>query len=371
MNFDAHAVQRARSRARDNSTRFPDASAFTLAEMLIVIGIAALLMAILLPSISRVREQANLALCQNNMKKLYDVFSLLGAEQGKSPIDIPTADDWIAFVEKQNCMANLVCPVDEKREGKSTGDPGSGIIRFLSSPPASAEFNHGNESNSQLVCFREQSGLVLPQAVRVNMTPGGGAGTVPAGTSVACFFMMLDPVGHSSATVSGSVAFSGEILGVICEKPTLDETDSILGAPGTTYPAYEQWRGIEEAYTKLYLSPDKQTLIINNLHAHAIGEQIRVLVSEGGMASYAMNKWAGGTWGRSDQILLLEYNKAVASLEYGSKPPDDLAYWLAPRHRRKLSVLYNHGGFEVLTASELIKRTKSPIDKDFAAEWRR
>jgi hypothetical protein len=84
-----------------------------------------------------------------------------------------------------------------------------------------------------------------------------------------------------------------------------------------------------------------------------------------------MNKWAGGSWGRSDQILLLEYNKAVASLESGTKPADDLSYWLAPRHRRKLSVLYNHGGFELLTASELIRRTKLPTDIDYAAEWKR
>ena len=59
--------------------------AFTFTEMLIVIGIIALLMAILLPSVGRAREQAYLALCQNNMKKLYDVFALKGVQKDGSP----------------------------------------------------------------------------------------------------------------------------------------------------------------------------------------------------------------------------------------------------------------------------------------------
>src|SRR5688500_4476937 len=241
-----------------NPTPRPSAHrrAFTFTEMLIVIGVIALLMSILLPSVSRVREQANLALCQNNMKKLYDVFSLAGVAKGGTPTAIPGADGWIEFVEKQNCMANLVCPVDEKREGKTAGDPGGGIIRFLSEPPPSAEFDR-NESNSQLICFREQSGYTLPESVRVDMTPQNSAGSVPAGTSVNCYFMMLDPVQGSSATVSGTVSFSGEILGIIYEKGSLDRTDSTLGNPGTVYPVYEQFRGVEEAYTKITISSDR------------------------------------------------------------------------------------------------------------------
>src|SRR6185503_3842447 len=124
----------------------------------------------------------------------YDVFSLAGVQKDGSPLLLPSADGWIEFVEKQNCMANLVCPVDDKKEGKQAGDPTSGLIRFLPEPPPSAEFDHGLDSNSQLSCFREQSALVLPQSINVNMTPAGGPGAIPAGTSVSCFFLMLDPV---------------------------------------------------------------------------------------------------------------------------------------------------------------------------------
>jgi prepilin-type N-terminal cleavage/methylation domain-containing protein len=51
-------------------TRRSDASAFTLVELLVVVSIIALLVAILLPSLRRAREQAKLTVCGSHLKQL-------------------------------------------------------------------------------------------------------------------------------------------------------------------------------------------------------------------------------------------------------------------------------------------------------------
>lgn len=74
---------------------------FTLIELLVVIAIIALLTAILVPSLSRAREQARFVVCKSNLKN-YGIlaFMYIDDNDGKMP------DAWTSFYNKHNEYRN-------------------------------------------------------------------------------------------------------------------------------------------------------------------------------------------------------------------------------------------------------------------------
>ena len=64
---------------------------FTLVELLVVIGIIAVLISILLPALSRAKDQANRIACMNNQKQLV-AACLIYAQEGKGFLPNPNDD---------------------------------------------------------------------------------------------------------------------------------------------------------------------------------------------------------------------------------------------------------------------------------------
>lgn len=162
----------------------------------------------------------------------------------------------------------------------------SGDIEIVSAPPSVQRQAYESSANirvfleSELTVGSVPVNAVLPGTyhayadfVDQSLTPSG---------PIDSYFVHYDVVGQTLAQASGSITFDEPILAVIGRSLTLEQTDSVLGAPGTLYPTNRFDRELEYQtrgnYDFFRLEPDGHSIFIQ-VEDSAEVDQLRVITA--------------------------------------------------------------------------------------------
>jgi len=346
--------------------------AFTLVELLVVLFIITLLLLIVAPIMNQAQEHGYQTICQGNLEKLSAAIRVPGATGSYS---LPSPEGWLGAVVGAGAKASLRCPKGSYRIAGCSVSVVPNVVEI--EPPMSTVFND-LEDNKLIRGFRERVCYKLPTNVTVDISEPGRysknyaktSKVIPAGTLINCFFLHFDSIGGQSAQSSGQLSFDSEILGVIVTDESLDATDKVLGARGTTYETGRNNRGFENNAEIVVLEQDRRTFTIERFKISFPGEEVRILTRAQGWGgdekdrgcSYGMNNQVNERLPRMGQILLVEYDQPVVDID-GREYDDDFELLLAPRHFGRANVLHVNGSVKLMWPDELDPDTEvwSPV----------
>jgi prepilin-type N-terminal cleavage/methylation domain-containing protein len=317
--------------------------AFTLAELMVVISIIALLAAMLVPTFSQVFHQARRVLCANKLEKIGQAYHGYNAKaQIDANADRVTASSWTGQV--LNWMGDsgeiLICPESDPKTvagGPITMDELQTLVLL----------SHGHNRWTNVMEDTEYTlGCGLPEDWPVGIQNRS---------------MHWEVLAKSSSSFKIALEDSWQD-----NPPDRPYKDLVL-----------QFDFVKEGVRVTYLS--EGTGSFHYALKYANGDVILEGMGEGvngknfGMSaliqslyktSYGMSSVADRIHGPKNVVLVLDYEKAVA--DCAGDEPGDLMDWqtlVAPRHRGKVNVLLESGAVKTFYPTQIDPTTPEGLKR--------
>ena len=142
-------------------------SAFTLVELLVVIGIIAIMISIMLPALNKVRDKARATQCASNMRQVY-TFCIMYAQDNKGHLPRPGIND--PFVPNGAARAPSAAEAENDRLVLYCQD-GPGVLNYEGGV-LWRYFQGGPEAKKQLMLCPGDNGENMSYGCALTRAPG-------------------------------------------------------------------------------------------------------------------------------------------------------------------------------------------------------
>lgn len=321
-------------------TTAPRRNGFTLLELIVVVAVAAVLIALLLPALSGLKAAGRTAYCASNLNQLR---LALTANPQKDPYSmLPPPEQWVEHIFGRGVGDAAICPADG-REDLGAGIFDNVVIRQRANTGEKIETTIddlllGRSPDDQVSFYYGGNYLVAPFVERGygNLNVDSWSAWVvdrlnaEFGPGIASPEDVPDHVGWVTIDASAMVTF--EFGGEVTIK-------SHRRADFMTWGGSDHWV-IHEGDVQLQLGGK-----------HSDGDTGSFTVA-GGVLSYGMNSQIRDDQSLDTQVLLLDYHKLVADRDAADGAVDDFAAFFAGRHHGRANVLRVDGSITKMTPEQ-------------------